>query len=345
MDERPVVFEFRDREQVGSGVVAQQPRRGALVGHGPGRPRSTSSWTSSAEIKDKGKVERGWLGVGIGRGSGRPDRDRHGRRESPAELAKLKDGDVVLKMATARIPGPRRPGRRRSASGSRDRTSRSRSSATASPWTSRSSSASWPRTTRARRWTSASPASSAERRRSRPCAGKPEAGAQADRPFDVRGRPVRDPQVHRRLLQRAEPRAGRALRRQGRDGLLVTAADRGRPGGEGRSRSATSSSRPTARRVETVNELLDLVQDKKKGDKIKLEVLRDKKTLTLDVEVQEDKSGDLLRIRRPPELPRIVAGIHGRLQRASSRNGRPRACRSSGRASKKLSLRGGQRRI
>ena len=42
-----------------------------------------------------------------------------------------------------------------------------------------------------------------------------------------------------------------------------------------------------------MNELSGIVQDKKKGDKIKLEILRDKKPLTFDVEVEEEESGGI----------------------------------------------------
>jgi membrane-associated protease RseP (regulator of RpoE activity) len=45
------------------------------------------------------------------------------------------------------------------------------------------------------------------------------------------------------------------------------------------------------RRVETGDQLIDLIQAKAKGSKIKLEVLRDKKTMTFDVEVAEKESG------------------------------------------------------
>jgi membrane-associated protease RseP (regulator of RpoE activity) len=45
------------------------------------------------------------------------------------------------------------------------------------------------------------------------------------------------------------------------------------------------------KRVETVNELSGIVQDKKKGDKVKIEILREKKPLTFDVEVEEEERG------------------------------------------------------
>jgi membrane-associated protease RseP (regulator of RpoE activity) len=45
------------------------------------------------------------------------------------------------------------------------------------------------------------------------------------------------------------------------------------------------------KRVETVNDLIDLVQTKAKGARVKIEVLRDKKTMKFDVEIAEDESG------------------------------------------------------
>jgi hypothetical protein len=41
--------------------------------------------------------------------------------------------------------------------------------------------------------------------------------------------------------------------------------------------------------VDTVGGLSGLIQDKKKGDKVKLEVIRDKKPLSLEVEVSEEE--------------------------------------------------------
>jgi serine protease Do len=45
------------------------------------------------------------------------------------------------------------------------------------------------------------------------------------------------------------------------------------------------------KRVGTVNELIDLVQAKDKGGKIKIEALRDKKSMTFDIEVAEEERG------------------------------------------------------
>lgn len=49
--------------------------------------------------------------------------------------------------------------------------------------------------------------------------------------------------------------------------------------------------RVDGKRVESVNDLIDLIQDKKKGDKVKLEILREKKPMTIDVVVEEEELG------------------------------------------------------
>jgi predicted metalloprotease with PDZ domain len=45
------------------------------------------------------------------------------------------------------------------------------------------------------------------------------------------------------------------------------------------------------KRVEAVDVLSEMIQDKKKGDKIKLEIVRDKKPMSLDVEIGEEDRG------------------------------------------------------
>ncbi len=105
MDERPVVFQFRDREQSGSGVVLGSRAEAPSSGMALAVPVDIVAEVAG-QIKEKGKVERGWLGVGIGRNEdgrtviGTVDED------SPAELAKLRPGDVVLKFADKDISGP-----------------------------------------------------------------------------------------------------------------------------------------------------------------------------------------------------------------------------------------------
>jgi len=95
-EDRPIVIEFREKELVGSGFVfskAEAPSSGLAKAI----PVEIVTEVSS-EIKKEGRVRRGWLGVST-------DEDEEGRvmiisidRESPAELAKLKRGDIVLEF-------------------------------------------------------------------------------------------------------------------------------------------------------------------------------------------------------------------------------------------------------
>jgi len=94
--DRPVIVEFRERDIAGSGVVlskAEAPSSGMAEA----TPIDVVKGVTS-EIKEKGRVERGWLGVSI-------EENEEGKveivaieKESPAELAKLKEGDIVLSI-------------------------------------------------------------------------------------------------------------------------------------------------------------------------------------------------------------------------------------------------------
>jgi hypothetical protein len=49
--------------------------------------------------------------------------------------------------------------------------------------------------------------------------------------------------------------------------------------------------RANGERVETVDELSELIQERKKGEKIKIEFIRNKKKNTIEVEIEEEKRG------------------------------------------------------
>lgn len=95
-EESPIVFRFRDREATGTGYVysrAEAPAAGMAMAIPVEVVQNIFQ-----EIKTKGRVERGWLGVSIAE-------DREGRvlvtrveEKSPAELVKLQTGDRILKV-------------------------------------------------------------------------------------------------------------------------------------------------------------------------------------------------------------------------------------------------------
>jgi len=94
--DRPVIVEFRERDIAGSGILlskAEAPSSGMAEA----TPIDVVKGVTS-EIMEKGRVERGWLGVYI-------DENEEGKveiieveKESPAELAKLKKGDGIVKI-------------------------------------------------------------------------------------------------------------------------------------------------------------------------------------------------------------------------------------------------------
>jgi len=95
-DESPVVFEFKEKEVVGSGYMfsrAESPASGMAMAV----PIDVVERVA-AEIKEKGKVERGWLGVQIAESEDGHVEIVDVEKESPAELAGLEEGDIILEM-------------------------------------------------------------------------------------------------------------------------------------------------------------------------------------------------------------------------------------------------------
>ena len=95
-DDNPVVFEFREREVAGSGFVISRGEAPA-AGMAVAVPIDTVK-AIFQEIKDKGKVSRGWLGVGIVQDVDNKVIIADVDKDSPASLAKLREGDRVLKI-------------------------------------------------------------------------------------------------------------------------------------------------------------------------------------------------------------------------------------------------------
>ena len=103
-DDNPVVFEFREREVEGSGFAfsrGEAPAAGMAVAV----PVETVK-AIFQEIKDKGKVSRGWLGVGIAEDEENNVVIADVDKDSPASLAKLREGDRVLKIGGKPVTGP-----------------------------------------------------------------------------------------------------------------------------------------------------------------------------------------------------------------------------------------------
>ncbi len=92
----PLVFEMNEKEFAGSGYIVSQAEAPAS---GMARAIPVDIVVKIAnEIKEKGKVERGWLGVSIVENEEGQVEIVDIEKESPAELADLEKGDIILEF-------------------------------------------------------------------------------------------------------------------------------------------------------------------------------------------------------------------------------------------------------
>lgn len=283
VEEKPVVFQFRDREQAGSGVVIS---RGEASSSGMAMAVPVDVVKDvAAQIREKGRVERGWLGVGIGQNAEGQVVIAQIDPESPAELAKLRPGDVVLRIGDKTITGSdhlaaeirkRKPGQEVTLQVERD---------------------GQPQDVKVKlgEYAEADARREMEVRFPRlfppgaPDKAVMAAPAQPSRP----ARPawvfeqqkyigVYPMELNRELAEHYGVKEG--------TGLLVSRLTEGGPAAKAGLKVGDVIIRVDGRRVESTNDLIDRIQAKSKGDKVKAEVLRDKKTVNLEIEVAEDKS-------------------------------------------------------
>ncbi len=95
VDEQPVFFEFREQQIVGSGTVfsrAEAPSSGMALAVPVDLVQSVVS-----DIRKNGKVMRGWLGVTLKETKDRLEIDEV-EDKSPADRANLKAGDVIVRI-------------------------------------------------------------------------------------------------------------------------------------------------------------------------------------------------------------------------------------------------------
>ncbi len=294
MEERPVVFQFRDREQAGSGYVVSNKAEAPSSGMALAVPVDVVK-DVVAQIKDKGRVERGWLGVGIGQ-------DDEGRTiigsvdpESPADLAKIQPGDVVRKIGDRDVTGPdvlageirrMKPGQDVTLKIERDGKPmdvKAKLSELAEDDAMREMNVRFPDLFGRTPPPGAPPG---------PMPGAPKNEGprpSAARAFEWETRKfigISGMDLSRELAQRFGVQEG--------TGVMVAQLTEGGPAVKARLQVGDIILSIDGKRVETVNDLIDLVQTKAKGAKIKVEVLRDKKPMSFDVEVLEEESGAVL---------------------------------------------------
>ena len=299
MDEKPVVFQFRDREQTGSGYVLSSRAEAPSSGMALAVPVDVVK-DVAAQIKDKGKVERGWLGVGIGLG---PD----GRTvigsvepESPAELAKLRAGDVVLRIGDRDVTGTdmlaaeirkKKPGQEVTLKIEREGKPldvKVKLGELAEDEARKEMGVRFPglfgREAPARIPVPGVPVPDAPEKGIRKSRPLPAAPAKPEWVFETRKYiGVFGDELNRELAEHFGVKEG--------TGLIVSRLTEGGPAEKAKLKIGDVIVKADGKRIETVNELIDHVQSKEKGEKVKLEILRDRKAMTVEVEVAEEESG------------------------------------------------------
>ncbi len=299
MDERPVVFQFRDREQAGSGMVLSSRAEAPSSGMALAVPVDIVA-DVAGQIKDKGKVERGWLGVQIAE---RMDDDRTEivsvDPDSPAGLAKLREGDFVLEIDGRDVPSrdflaaeirKRKPGQDVTLKIERD----------GKPLDVKVKLGEYLEDEARREMAVRFPDLFGMEERAplvAPRPALPEKAAKGTAPraaipvlpggfFESRKYiGVYCNELNAELAEHFGVKEG--------TGLIIAKLTEGGPAAKAKMRVGDVIVRVDGKRVETVDGLIDLVQAKDKGEKVKIEFLRDKKAMTAEVEVAEEESGPL----------------------------------------------------
>lgn len=281
-EDKPVFFEFREKELVGSGYVfsrAEAPSSGMALAVSVAVLQDICD-----EIRKKGKVERGWLGVSIAE-------NEQGNVEiaivedgSPAELAGLKREDVILEIDGKKLTSSqmlvneirkRKPGEDISLKIERAGKTKDievRLGEYSERDIKREFEIKFPRLFPPEPPETPSP----------PKAVKPPRIEAFPRGWGTRKF------IGVYLEELNEELSAYFGVKEGR-GLLVSQVSEDSPAEKSGLKVGDVIIKAVGERVESVRELSELIQDKKKGDKIEIEFLRDKKKRTVKVEIEEEE--------------------------------------------------------
>lgn len=293
VDERPIAFSFQEKEIVGSGYVfstAEAPASGMAVA----TPVDVVDFVAT-EIKEKGKVERGWLGVSIWSNEEDQVEIIEVEKDSPAEIADLEEGDVVIefdgeevvdtellaKMIRMRKPGEtitikiEREGKVQNVKVKLGELSKE------SVW------------------------SDFERKFPRlfaPSKEKLEVWRvpELTRPDVFRFRFEQRKFIGVRI-QELNPELSEFFGIDKGTGILVSSVEKDGPADKAGLKVGDVIITADGDRMERSQDLVDLIQVKEKGDKITIEFLRNKKKRTIEVEVEEEESSAPFLLSRDPQ--------------------------------------------
>lgn len=286
-EDKPVFFEFREKELVGSGYVfsrAASPSSGMALAV----PVSVLEEVC-AEIRKKGKVERGWLGVSIMENEDGKVEIVSVERESPAALAGLKRGDVVLEIEGKQVASTqmlvneirkRRPGE--SVTLKIERKGKINDF-------------------RAKLGLYSKKEIKRELELKFPRLFPPEPPVPPGPVEPVK--PIKPPKIEifppgwesRKYIGVYLEELNKELSeyfglKEGK-GLLVSRVTEESPAEKAGLEVGDVIIKVDGKRVESVRELSELIQDKEKGDQIEIEFLRDRKKKTVKVEIEQEEKG------------------------------------------------------
>jgi S1-C subfamily serine protease len=292
-DEQTVVFEFREQKIVGSGTVisrAEAPSSGMALAVPIDVVNSIAS-----DLEKKGKVERGWLGVRVVETDGRLEVVVV-EPKGPAELAKIKESDIILKIDGKDImSGEALSSEIRSRKPGQDITVRIERDGK-------------PMDIKVKLGEYTEEEARREQELSFPGLFPPRDTKPESRPRIIYARPKYPAPLPRGFVLEERKFIGVSLQPLNKDmadhygikdgiGLLVWEFAEDSPAKNAGLKAGDVILKADGKRVESVAALSEIIQGKKKGDKVKIEFVRDKKTMSLDVEIREEEIGpeDLFR--------------------------------------------------
>jgi S1-C subfamily serine protease len=281
-EESPVVLEFREKQVEASGLLfsrAEAPASGMALAIPVDIVKSVAD-----EIKEKGRVQRGWLGILFGENEDGHIEIAEVEKESPAEMSKLEEGDLILQIDGKNLTSPemlkkeirkRKPGQTatlRIKKDDRERDIR----------------------VKLGEYTEEDAWREMEMRFPRLFVSPPERTFEAiPRTRFQFGLETRkyigisvDP-LNKDLAEYFGAKEGR--------GLLVSQIREGSPAEKAGLRVGDVLVKADGKTLEREGDLSYIIQMKEKGDKIKIEFYRDKRMRSVEVEIEEEEGSGLLR--------------------------------------------------
>ena len=295
-EEKPVIFQFRDKEQSGAGYVfsrAEAPSSGMAIATPIDVVRNVA-----AQIREKGKVERGWLGIGVGMNEDGKIEIGNVDPESPAALAKLREGDIILKLDGKGLTSPdmlgaeirkRKPGQDVTLNIEREGKPadvKVKLGEYSQDEAKREMELRFPAI-----FPPMAPEAPGKAQPGVPGQPQPSKGLASQKPAPPPAYSFETRKFIGVFCNELNPELAAYFGIKEGTGIIIAKLTDGGPAQKANLKIGDVIVRVDGKRVESVNDLIDLIQDKKKGDKVKVEFIRDKKTMTQDVTVEEEETG------------------------------------------------------